>query len=129
MDWWLLISYVGVLAVGGYLGYLINDWVMRKTFGEMMLEAGLTDDKLDQFITHWASTMEPELVNESDTPSVHIVLERVDNDIYCYSKDTKEFLGQAKDRDALVDVLTERLGPVTLLVTPEDGADLIRDKT
>lgn len=128
MDWWLLISYVGVLAVGGYLGYTVNDWVIRKTFGEMMAEAGLTDDKMDQFVTHWAPIMEPELAADGSTPKVQITLEQVGDDIYCYSKTTKEFLGQAKDREELVEVLTQRLGPVTLLVQPEDGADLIEDK-
>jgi hypothetical protein len=129
MDWWLLISYVGVLAVGGYLGYAINDWVIRKTFGDMMADAGLTDDKMEQFVTHWAPIMEPELEADGSTPSVQITLEQVEGDIYCYAKTTKEFLGQAKDREELIEVLTQRLGPVTLLVQPEDGADLIKDKT
>jgi hypothetical protein len=128
MDWWLLVSYVGVLAVGGYIGYTVNDWVMRKTFGEMMAEAGLTDGNLDQFINHWEPIMEPEQADDAP-PSVEIKLELVDGNIFCWSKTTKEFLGQAKDRDDLIQVLAHRLGPVTLRVHPEDGAELLRDKT
>lgn len=128
MDWWQLISYVGVLAVGGYLGYTINDWMIRKTFGDMMAEAGLTDGNMDKFVSHWAPIMEPELAVAGAVPKLQVTLEQVNGDLFCYSKATREFLAQANNREDLIDVLTQRLGPVTLVVDPEDGAELIQDE-
>lgn len=128
MDWWQLISYVGVLAVGSYLGYTINDWMIRKTFGDMMAEAGLTDGNMDKFVSHWAPIMEPELAEAGAVPKLQVTLEQVNGDLFCYSKATREFLGQANNREDLIDVLTQRLGPVTLVVDPEDGAELIQDE-
>lgn len=124
MDWWLMISYVGVFAVGGLAGYAINDWVIRKTFGEMMAEAGLTDGQLDQFFDHWQPIMDPDQSNER--PRLQIRLEMIGNQIMCYDKASNQFLAQAASSDELIDILTERLGPVTLMVNPEDGADLVK---
>jgi hypothetical protein len=53
-------------------------------------------------------------------------LEKIGSVIYCYAKDTDEFLGQGSNEDELVEVLTRRLGPVTLHVQPEDGAEHLK---
>jgi hypothetical protein len=54
-------------------------------------------------------------------------LEKIGDQIYCYNKDTNEFLGQGRDREELIAVLTERIGSVTLLVNAEDGADYLKE--
>jgi hypothetical protein len=123
MDWWLLVSYVGVFALGAFVGYKINDWVIRKTFGEMMAEAGLTDDQLDKFVEHWAPIME----DEQELPKLQIRIEMMGDQMMCYAKATDQFLAQARTREELIDILTTRLGPVTLLIQPEDGADLVKE--
>jgi hypothetical protein len=125
MDWWLVISYLGVFAVGGYAGYAINDWVIRRTFGEMMAEAGLTDDRMDQFIDHWQPIMDP--LQPTDMPRLQIRIEKLGDQIMCYEKASNQFLAQARTQDELIDILTQRLGPVTLLIEPEDGADLVKE--
>jgi len=127
MDWWLLVSYVGVFAVGTFMGYKINDWIIRKTFGEMMAEAGLSADKLDQFTEYWAKEMGEEV--NPNIPQVQIRIEKIGDQMMCYEKATDRFLGQARSREELVDILTTRLGPVTLLIQPEDGADLVKETT
>jgi hypothetical protein len=126
MDWWLLVSYVGVFAVGGYAGYKINEWVYRATFSEMMVQAGLTEANMEKFVEHWAPIME-DGEEESAKPRVQIRIELIDNQMFCYEKATDKFLGQARSRDELIDVLTEKLGPVTLLIEPEDGADYVKE--
>jgi hypothetical protein len=125
MDWWLLLSYVGVFAVGTFMGYKINDWVIRKTFSEMMAEAGLADNTLDQFVEYWRPIMDTE--QSTELPKVQIRIEKVGDQMMCYEKATDQFLGQAGSRDELIEVLTNRLGPVTLLIQPEDGADLVKE--
>jgi len=126
MDWWLLVSYVGVFALGAFVGYKINDYMIRSTFGEMMAEAGLTDDQLDKFVEHWAPIME-DGEEDSAVPRVQIRIDLIDDQMFCYAKATDQFLGQARTRDELIDILTAKLGPVTLLIEPEDGADLVKD--
>lgn len=125
MDMWLLVSYVGVFAVGAYTGYKINDWFIRYTFKQMIEEAGLTGAAMDQFTEHWSKEM-GEAVPESDN-NLRVRLEKIGNLIYCYDKDTDEFLGQGRDREELIAVLTERVGSVTLLVNAEDGADYLKE--
>jgi hypothetical protein len=126
MDWWLLVSYVGVFAVGGLIGYKINDYLIRSTFNEMLEQAGITDRHLDKFVEHWAPIMEGEEVSQG-LPQVQIRIEKIGDQIMCYEKATDRFLGQARSRDELIEVLTSRLGPVALLIQPEDGADLVNE--
>jgi hypothetical protein len=126
MDWLLLVSFLGVFAVGCYAGYRVNDHLFRTTFSEMLAQAGVTDQQLDQFVDHWEPVLgsaEPEAV----LPKLQIRIEQIDNMIYCYEKSSGLFLAQARTRDELIDALTERLGPVSLLVQPEDGAEYVKD--
>jgi len=125
MDMWLLVSYVGVFAVGVFAGYKVNDWLIRTTFSEMMAEAGLTDEKLEQFTEHWAREMGEQVPDQRE--DLRARLEKIGDQIYCYNKDTNEFLGQGRDREELIAVLTERVGSVTLLVNTEDGADYLKE--
>jgi hypothetical protein len=125
MDMWLVVSYVGLFAVGVFIGYKINDWVIRKTFAQMIEEAGLADGRMDQFIQYWAAEMGEQVSDQRE--DLRARLEKIGDQIYCYNKDTNEFLGQGRDREELIAVLTERIGSVTLLVNAEDGADYLKE--
>jgi len=127
MDWTLLFAFVGVFAVGAYLGYKINDWFFRTTFNEMMAQAGVNDVNINKFISHWAPILEEN--GQPENPQVQVRIEQVNDDLFCYEKATDRFLGQAKTREELIDVLTERLGPVSLFIQPEDGADYIKESS
>jgi hypothetical protein len=120
----LAVSYIGVLAIGAYIGYKVNDYLMRATFDAMLDEAGITDAQLEKFVQHWG----PELGEEVPKPQVQIRIEKHDDSLFCYEKATNKFLGQARSREELIDVLTERLGPVTLQIQPEDGAEYVQEK-
>jgi len=124
MDLWIVLSFVGCFAVGVYLGFKINDWFIRFTFKAMMEEAGLTGSQLDKFTEHFSPILDPE--SQPRAEGVSIKLEKIGSVIYCYAKDTDEFLGQGSNEDELVEVLTRRLGPVTLHVQPEDGAEHLK---
>jgi hypothetical protein len=124
----LAVSYVGVLAIGALIGYKINDWLMRSTFDVMLEEAGITDAQLAKFARYWGPKLGDEIEITDPKPQVQIRIELVNDDLFCYEKATDRFLGQAKTREELIDVLTERLGPVSLFIQPEDGADYIKEK-
>lgn len=125
MDWTLLFAFLGVFAIGAFVGYKVNEWIYRVTFAEMMAQAGLNETNMEQFVNHWANELGEEVPNVK--PQVQIRIEKINDDLFCYEKATDRFLGQGKTRDELIDVLTERLGPVSLLIQPEDGADYIRE--
>ena len=128
MDWTLIVAFVGVFALGAYIGYKVNEWIYRATFAEMMAQAGLNESNMEQFVNHWAKELGEEQTADSKS-QVQIRVEKINGDLFCYEKATDRFLGQAKTRDELIDVLTARLGPVTLLIQPEDGADLVKEGT
>ena len=126
MDLTLFFAFVAVFAVGAYVGYKVNEWIYRVTFAEMMRQAGLNESNMNQFIKHWGKELGDEQ-SEELKPQVQIRIEKINDDLFCYEKATDRFLGQAKTRDELIDVLTARLGPVTLLIQPEDGAEYVKE--
>jgi hypothetical protein len=122
MDLFLML--VGAFALGGWLGYKINDIMIRHTFAEMIKEAGLKEQDLDKFIEHWAPLMEDE---ESEQPNstLEITLEQQGDMIYAYRKDNSQFLAQGRDRDELTSALAKDWPGVTLLVKKEEGGSLL----
>ena len=127
MDWTLLFAFLGVFAIGAFVGYKVNEWIYRVTFAEMMAQAGLNETNMEQFVNHWANELGEEVPNVK--PQVQIRIEKINDDLFCYEKATDRFLGQGRTRDELIDVLTARLGPVSLLIQPEDGAEYVREGT
>jgi hypothetical protein len=115
---------VGAFAFGGWLGYKINDMIIRHTFADMIKQAGLEQQELDKFIEHWAPLMEDQ-EPEPANPTLSIVLEQQGDMIYAYRKDNSQFLAQGRDRDELTAALSRDLPGVTLLVKKEEGGVLL----
>jgi len=122
MDLFLML--VGAFAFGGWLGYKINDMIIRHTFADMIKQAGLEQQELDKFIEHWAPLMEDQ-EPEPANPTLSIVLEQQGDMIYAYRKDNSQFLAQGRDRDELTAALSRDLPGVTLLVKKEEGGVLL----
>ena len=119
----LIIGYVAVFALGGWVGYKINDLVIKHTFAKMIEEAGLSDRDLNKFAEHWAPVLEE--AQESDEVTLDITLEKQGDMIYAYRKDNSKFIGQGRDKDELVQVLSKDFPGVTLQVRKEDGGTLL----
>lgn len=126
MDWTLLFAFVGTFAVGVYLGYKISDWILHSAVRELMNEAGIGDEDINAYINSLKNGVPQEPV-DNQPPKLQIRLEKVDGNLYCYEKATDEFLGQAADKEELIEVLTKRLGPKTLLIEQEDGAEYLQE--
>jgi len=126
MDWMMLLSYVATLAVGLYAGYKFSGWITESAMKELMREAGISNDEIENYVNSiLKGNLEPS-EQSNFSAKLQIRLEQVGNTIYCYEKATDQFLGQADTKEELEAVLTDRLGPITLLVDPEDGADLLQ---
>ncbi len=122
MDLFLML--VGAFALGGWLGYKINDIMIRHTFAEMIKEAGLKEQDLDKFIEHWAPLMEDEEPEPANS-TLEITLEQQGDMIYAFRKDNSQFLAQGRDRDELTSALAKDWPGVTLLVKKEEGGNLL----
>jgi len=121
----LILSFVGVFALGGWVGYKINDFIIKTTFAKMIEQAGLSDQDLNKFINHWGPQFEEEMATEDDTVTLDITLEKQGDMIYAYRKDNSKFIGQGRDKDELVQVLSKDFPGVTLQVRKEDGGTLL----
>lgn len=116
---------MGIICfIGGcWVGFKANDVIMRFTFKKMIEEAGLTDKDLNKFIDHYRDEMEPD--SSEELPEVSIKIEKHNNELYAFRKDNDQFLGQGSTVESLIERMGEKLCNVRLVITPEDGGDLI----
>jgi hypothetical protein len=123
------ISYIIIAGVAFYLGWKFNEKIMFITFGKMMQEAGVTNAELNKFINHYRPEMiEEGLIDEDDgLERIEIKLEQHGSAIFAYRKDNDQFLGQGTDKETLVQRLTETMRNVRLIISQDDGADLIKE--
>lgn len=121
----LILSFVGVFALGGWIGYKINDFIIRQTFEEMIRQAGLKDKDIEKFINHWAPIMEEDEATstESGGETLEITLEKQGDMLYAYRKDNSRFLAQGRNQEELVEALSKDWPGVTLLLRKEDGGN------
>lgn len=122
MDDYTLVGILLAFIAGTYIGWKINDAIMRFTFRSMAEEAGLNSpEAADKFINHWRNKDG----FEDDLEEVYVRIEKHKDTLYAYRKDDDAFLGQGSDKESLIMRMGEKLRGVRLVITPEDGADFI----
>jgi hypothetical protein len=119
---------MGIICfIGGcWLGFKANDIIMRFTFKKMIEEAGLTDKDLNKFIDHYRGEMELDF--EEELPVINIKVEKHNNELYAFRKDNDQFLGQGSNVESLIERMGEKLRNVRLVITPEDGGELVNGR-
>lgn len=121
----MIVSYLGLAAVAFYAGYIFSGWITKTAMKELMQEAGISDEEIKDYLESMLKgKLEPA---ETAPQGVRIRLEKINGNLMCYKKDTGQFLGQAATKEELTDILTQRLGPILLLVEPEDGAEYLQE--
>ena len=120
--------YIVCFLAGAYIGYKVNDAIYRITFGEMLKQAGVTDKDLDKFVEHWKPQMEEQGI-EPGLPKVEVKIEQHSNVLYAFRKDTDQFLGQGKDREELLTAIAARYKDITLVISEQDGGNLLKVNT
>ena len=99
---------------------------MKVTFGKMLKEAGVTDKDLDKLIKHWKPKMEAEgLETKDQMEEIDIKIEKHNDTLYAFRKDTDQFLGQGSTKEDLIKCLGNKFNNVRLLVDKNDGAEYI----
>jgi len=97
------------------------------TFKKLLEDLGVTEQQLAQ-LKDRLETGVPDLADaarEQPQMVVEVRLEQHGSTILAYRKDTDQFIGQGPDRDSLIQRITENLTPCRVIITKEDGADLI----
>lgn len=117
------ITYLIIFALGLWVGYRVQDIIMKATFMKMLEEAGVTDKDMEKFVRHWKPKMEP--ATEDDLEVIHVKIEQHGSALYMFRKDNDQFLGQGNTREELIDILGKKLNNVRLLISKDDGADFI----
>ena len=119
------IEIIIAFGLGLYIGFKVQDVIMKATFGRMLEEAGVTDKDLNKLIAHWKPQMDPEDSSADDLEEIRIKIERHSDTLYAFRKDNDQFLGQGATREELIERLGEKFTNVRLLVNKEDGAEFI----
>jgi hypothetical protein len=114
--------------VGGFIGWRASRQVHLDGFRQLLRALKVSEqDLLRAMIKIQSPGWQPEDVEEAkDLTVVEITLEQQGNQIFAYRKDDSTFLGQGNDKATLIDAIAHRMKDVRLVISEEDGADLLQ---
>ena len=121
-----MIEFIIVFALGWIIGWKINDAVRTAAVKALLKELGVTDQDLRAAAARNGIILPDAPDTAADTTVVEIRLEQEGNQIYAYRKSDSAFLGQGSDTDSLIERLNQNLTPCRVVVSKEDGADLLQ---
>lgn len=123
-----IITYLIIFAAGWWIGGKVTMIMQMWTFSKILQDLGITEQQLREVQARASRELDPEDAAEestSDLPVVEIKVEKHNDTLYVFRKDTDEFLGQGSDVESLIKRLGEKLRGVRLSISQEDGADFI----
>lgn len=121
-----MIEFIIVFALGWIIGWKINDAVRTAAVKALLKELGVTDQDLRAAAARNGIILPDAPDTAADTTVVEVRLEQEGNQIYAYRKSDSAFLGQGSDTDSLIERLNQNLTPCRVVVSKEDGADLLQ---
>ena len=127
----LILLIVCVAAIAGAIGFKAASLMYQAIFADMLEKLGVTEEQIRKLGKSLGEELGQDTsifdeVAGKDTISIRI--EKHNNTLYAYRKDTEEFLGQGTDKDELLDRLnTKFANGAHLIVTEEDGAKLVKE--
>ena len=122
----MMLELVIVFALGWIIGWRINDALRTAAIKALLKELGVTDQDLRAAAARNGIILEDAPATAADTTVVEVRLEQEGNQIYAYRKSDSAFLGQGSDTDSLIERLNQNLTPCRVVVSKEDGADLLQ---
>lgn len=112
-------------ALGWWLATRVTTTLLHMTFMEILKDLGIKEDQLRDLARR--NGLPLPLIPDTELPILEVRLEQHQGVIYAFRKDNDAFLGQGADREDLVKRLTENLSNVRVIISKEDGADLIQN--
>jgi hypothetical protein len=122
MDIFLIILAV---ALGFVIGWRVNEHIHQSILTDLLQRAGVTAEDLEKALDKLSTEIDQPPA--SNTTKVYVRVERVNEQIFMFRKDTNEFLAQGTTARDLLDALTKRFKDMEFTVTKEDGAELLKE--
>lgn len=120
-----LLLIVGCLVAGGIIGYKVSARYHMKMFTELMEELKIDKERLMAYAEEHGMEVGDDYDNDN-MPEYDLVIVQDGAQLYAYRKDTKAFLGQAADPEALVERIAQDWRGVRFKIAEEDGAGLMK---
>ena len=123
MDIFLIILAV---ALGFVIGWRVNEHIHQSILTDLLKRAGVTAEDLEKALDKLSTEIDED-VTALTSAKVYVRVERVNDQIFMFRKDTNEFLAQGTTARDLLDALTKRFKDMEFTVTKEDGAELLKE--
>lgn len=125
----MILLWVVGFVLGAIIGWKVNDYLHRTILAQLLEEAGVTQEKLQEMMTRLQRELpddHPDKIRD-ELPEVEVKIEQHGEMLYAFRKEDDQFLGQGRDRDELIDRLQEKNNSTfKMVVSQEDGADLLQ---
>lgn len=116
------LDYLIVFFVGVWVGKKLHDLLFRAMMARAMKELGITEDDLVKLTEKMTQSEDAE---NDGFDVIDIKIEQHNGALYAFRKDNDAFLGQGDSREDLINRLAEKMKNVRLLISKEDGGELI----
>jgi hypothetical protein len=133
LDWITLAIF---FALGFWVGNKLTAWLHREVLRDLLNELGVTQEDLIKIQSKMAKRLAEEAsdtpVNSSDSTDrevAYITIEKHNDTLYAFRKDTDQFIGQGATAEELIKRIGEKARNIRFIVTPEDGSELIGANT
>jgi hypothetical protein len=119
---------IGAFVIGYAAGRWIATWMYIGSFVQILRDLNVSDERIQQLAESIEDETDPEL--DRPTTVIDMRVERHDNQLFAYRKDTGAFLSQAADGKSLIARLTQDAAAirndVKFRIADEDGAEYLK---
>lgn len=122
-----LIELIIIFSLGWWIGSRITAVLHRAVFLSLLKELGVSDEQLRDLARRAGLEIPEEspAAGPDGATVIPVKLEQHSGQIYAFRKSDDKFLGQGPDTDSLIARLNETMTPCRVVVSKEDGADLL----
>ena len=124
-----MLELILVFIIGAVIGGRLTHDMMMSATKRLLQDLGIKERDLRRFAEKQGITLPDTPQDAADELTVvEITLEQQGNQIFAYRKDDSTFLGQGHDKESLIDAIAHRMKDVRLVITDEDGAELLQKR-
>ena len=121
-----LLTFALGLALGGYVGFKIAEYIHVTMFKDILMKLKVTDEDMRGMMRDLQEAAPED--HEDHLPRVAVRVECVNDQLYVYRLDTMEFLCQGADREAVLASLAKRFNKdFKIVLSDEHGAKYLKE--
>lgn len=125
-----MIETILVFGLGIFIGARVSSWLHQMATREMLKDLGVSNEDLIKLLKKQHEKLgipfEEEQEQEQQLEIIEVRLEQHQGQLYAFRKDNDTFLGQGVDRDSLIDHISKRMKNVKLVISHDDGGELLQ---